>query len=302
MRNVTQRPGRAFAANIRWVSVAAVAGLSVLTCPFSAPTRSDPVTEQTSAQHHPANPNRSTPMGIPLAPPPSAWLTRHWTGNSAPFDTAVRELRAQARNGGDTAAADERIYEHEKAAAQEAPLVLMAQFRWLFAAMEVAYSSHVMDYHAQDAVARLDPGVFRTIARTRYAAEVETEVSKPHPELTSLAERLMASDTADLWVRDTAIRDLANGRATLSLAVTLGDRWVREAPNSAQAHGVRAYVAQNQWLWSGKKDRAAAERTVAEYEAFLRLSPQGDPSRHAARYMARAVRKMAGLTGTGIAP
>ncbi len=253
--------------------------------------------QTTQSIHHPVLGGRSKPpMGIPLAPPPNGWISNAWTGDSAPYDAVVREIRSSGVRDGDTKEAYKHLYEQAKREAKAQPTSLLAQFSWMYTAILVANRGDTFDYHAQDAVDRLDFGKFRTVARMRYAAVLVSERFTPHPELASLAERLMTSDPSDTWLRDRAIRDLANGRKTLPNAIVLADLWLTQAPNSAQVHGVRAYVAQTQWFWSGNKDRAAAKRTVLEYQDFLRLSSPTDPSRPDVERMVKGVSEMAGLT------
>ena len=273
---------------LRLVSVGVAAGtfaaaIALLGSALSAPT---------TAAHYPKfGGDKTLPMGIPLAPPSNAWLTKPWLGNDAPFTVATREVREKVRRAGDNEAATHAVYIQEKASARQSPLTLVAQYRWLYAAIRLAYYTKAMDWHSQEAVALLDPGTFRTVARMRYAAIIQAAPESAHPELTALAQRLMAAKPKDLWLRDHAIHDLGNTRETVPQAVALATNWVADSPTSAQAHGVLGDVLADQWFWSGRKDRAVAKRIVAEDEAFLRLIPPNDPGRTGAEHMVAAVRK-----------
>ena len=242
-----------------------------------------------------AHANPSTPMGIPLAQPPRAWITKPWTGDSRPFDAALARLRAEANRAGNTEAALRRIRNREKEAAQRQPLDLLAHVRWLYTASRVAAINEEFDTDALTTVAALDPGTFRTVARTRFAATINSGQNSTHPALAGLGARLVATDPSDAWVRSHYIRDLAQGPATLPTAVALSDAWEREAPGSPKVHAVHAMVAMRQWNWGHKRDRAAAQRAVAEYGEFVRLSPPTDKDVAGAKDMAALVSEKAGL-------
>ena len=97
--------------------------------------------------------------GHPLAPPPKAWLTRPWTGDSGPFTAALAQLRAEADREGNTEAALRRIRDREKRAAQRKPLDLLAHVRWLYAASRVAAINEDSTQNALITVAALDPAI-----------------------------------------------------------------------------------------------------------------------------------------------
>lgn len=239
--------------------------------------------------------NPSPPMGIPMAQPPKAWLTKPWTGDSRPFDEALAQLRAEGDRAGNTEDALRRIRERERVAAQRQPLNLLAHVRWLWAASRVAAINGEFDTDALITVAALDPGIYRTVARTRFGAVMNAGQNSTHPELHAIGARLVASDPSDVWLRSHYIRDLAQGRATLPQAVALSDVWEREAPDSPKVHAVRAAVAMRQWTWSHKRDRAAAQRVVAEYREFIRLSPPTDKDIGGANDLIALVSAKAGL-------
>lgn len=245
---------------------------------------------------HPASyANPSTPMGIPLVPPAKAWLTKPWTGDNRPFEAAFAQLRAEGKRGGYTEAALRRIRDREKASAQGQPLNLLAHVRWLFAASRVAEVNHEFDPEALGSVARLDPGTFRSVARTRYVAVMAADDNGTHPEIAGIGGRLVAAYPQDTWLRGRYIRDLAQGQVTLPRAVALSDAWVREAPQSPKSHATRAMVAMRQWFTSHQRNRVAAQRVVAEYRDFIRLSPPTEKDIAAAKDTVAVVTKMAGL-------
>ncbi len=148
-----------------------------------------------------------------------------------------------------------------------------------------------MPRYLLDTLTKSDPGNVREYIRYRFCLTDETDLVLPVQNAELIGGRLLASDPKDNWVRLSLINMLCAAPGGAKRALPHALNWVQIEPNNPKAHSSLAQVYFDQWEESGRRNKTLGNRSIAEYQAYLRLAPATDSFRRHAQSFIRHIQQ-----------
>jgi len=218
------------------------------------------------------------------------WATEAWSENTDKKYQAVRRsIDLQLRQGVPAAQLAQRF--QPTRSQFNNPLI---QFRWGYAAYEAMRASNFQD--AAQIQSRLQWAAFTAptpprsaeFARLLFLAHCRIGTYAP---IKTLGERLVREFPDDFEVKWLAFHDLKPGRTIehRRLALTWAKQLKKQQPKKPGINLLIPSIYDK--VWAVEQTRPAANKAIAEYRTYLRITPRNDPQRAWAEKEIRFIQK-----------
>ena len=244
---------------------------------------------------YPAGSRGPHPSGHANPGPPEAsggnayqnWVSAKWTGDERPYLKIKADLDAALAHGTPAPALVARCEGPARANLLDAK----AQFAWAYATqLQVQTGQGIAQPPPLYGLRRLGAPDCYPVARLRFLLTQEMEPNDNHLYLRPVAERLLKRDPNDRLVRRALIRALCSRPAGLPEALKLAQEDVERTPTKPGVHAALAAVYNDMDDFSHGHNAVFRQKSIQEYEAFLKYAKPDDSYRPSAIQMLQALK------------
>ncbi len=262
---------------------------------------------------------------IPDLPRSLDWTTKTWTGDDIPYKKIEADVDAEFGPGGNVdgtggavsvknidAKREGNVVTRRRSAALQSLKSLNDRrlvFAWAYAEAEKTFRQNLpfADDSALRALAAVDPMNTYEYTRLRFLLTQYAYQNSDHDDLKALGERLLARRPDDLTVKVAHVYNLCSKRS-VRFAQAFTEDWARKEPTNDSPHLLLAFVYQEQMILNKGQAHADltappnqayikiaqdyADKSIAEYRAYLKYAAPDAPSRKSAAYLITATEKI----------
>ena len=216
-----------------------------------------------------------------------SWVNAKWTGDERPYLKIKATLDAALAHGTKAPA----LVAQYIGPAQVSVLDPKAQFAWAYATqLEVETRQGIPQNPALYGLRRLGAPNCYPVARLRFLLTQELEPNDGHLYLTPVAQRLLKRNPSDIRVRRNWIFALCSRPAGLPKALRLAQDDVARTPMKPGVHAALAGVYDSMDIFSHGHNATYRQKSIQEYEMFLKYAKPDDYYRPSAIQMVRALK------------
>lgn len=206
-------------------------------------------------------------------------MTRNWTADVGPYKEVLKRMKAEFQQG----KSPQEITQEYKALAQSRPADPVAQLAYIAAQRgQIIAAGKSIQPSLVDALTKADPGNAYEYARYQFCMSDEANIQLPQQEVKTVGDRLLRYDSQDNWSRLSLINLLTNYKTGDVEALPYGLKWIKREPKNEKAHSALGLIYFDMWASGNRKNQALARKSLAEYQAYMRLAPPNDGFRRLA--------------------
>ena len=204
--------------------------------------------------------------------PDQNWVNQRWTGEERPYLKIKADIDTAVAHGTTPSILADR-YPHPM---QPNTLDPAGWFGCAYATQLVLETQHRGGQIIPLYNLRRIPADCYPVARLRFLLTQELEPNNDHLYLVPLAKRLLKRDPNDYPVRRALIHALCSRPSGLPEALRLAEDDVERAPMNPERHRTLAGVYEDMYIHTRGHNAAFRQKTVKEYEAFLKYAKPND--------------------------
>lgn len=200
-------------------------------------------------------------------------MEQNWTADVAPYKEVLKRMKAEFQQG----KSPQEITQEYKTLAQSHPDDPVAKLAYIAAQRgQIIAAGKDVPTSLVGALKKADPGNAYEYARYEFCMSEEAKIQMPHQEVKAVGGRLLKYDPTDNWARLSLINLLTNYKTGDVESLPYALEWVKREPKNEKAHSALGLVYFNMWAGGKRKDQSLARKSLAGYQAYVRLAPPKD--------------------------